>query len=114
MSVAEPDQVYGADITYIWTQEGWLYLAVVIDLYSRKIVGWSMSARRKARRVCDALEMAIWQRRPNAGLIHHSDQGSQYASTAFRNLLERHDFKGSMSRKGNYWDNAVAESFLGI
>ena len=112
-SVAEPDQVYVADITYIWTQEGWLYLAVVIDLFSRKIVGWSMSSRMKSQLVCDALEMAIWQRRPPSGLIHHSDRGSQYASKVFRKLLEHHNFKGSMSRKGNCWDNAVAESFFG-
>ncbi len=112
-NVPQPDQVYVADITYIWTQEGWLYLAVVIDLYSRKVVGWSMSARMKAKLVCDALTMAIWQRRPNAGLIHHSDRGSQYASKAFKQLLKAHDFKGSMSRRGNCWDNAVAESFFG-
>ncbi len=111
--VAQPDQAYVADITYIWTQEGWLYLAVVIDLYSRKLVGWSMSSRMKAQLVCDALTMAIWQRRPKAGLIHHSDRGSQYAGKDFRCLLKAHDFKGSMSRKGNCWDNAVAESFFG-
>jgi putative transposase len=111
--VPQPDQAYVADITYIWTQEGWLYLAVVIDLYSRKVVGWSMSSRMKAQLVCDALKMAIWQRRPKAGLIHHSDRGSQYASKAFRKLLKAHDIKGSMSRKGNCWDNAVAESFFG-
>jgi len=111
--VAQTDQVYAADITYIWTQEGWLYLAVVIDLCSRRVVGWSMSTRMKAQLVCDALEMAIWQRRPKAGLIHHSDRGSQYASRAFRQLLKKHGFKGSMSRKGNCWDNAVAESFFG-
>ena len=98
--VAQIDQVYAADITYIWTQEGWLYLAVVIDLCSRKVVGWSMSSRMKAQLVCDALKMAIWQRRPEAGLIHHSDRGSQYASKAFRQLLKAHGFKGSMSRKG--------------
>ncbi len=111
--VAQPDQVYASDVTYIWTQEGWLYLAVVIDLCSRKVVGWSMSTRMKAQLVCDALEMAIWQRRPKAGLIHHSDRGSQYASKAFRRLLTIHGFKGSMSRKGDCWDNAVVESFFG-
>ena len=111
--VPQPDQAYVADITYIWTQEGWLYLAVVIDLYSRKVVGWSMSSRMKAQLVCDALKMAIWQRRPKAGLIHHSDRGSQYAGKAFRKLLKAHEIKGSMSRKGNCWDNAVAESFFG-
>ncbi len=111
--VPQPDQVYVADVTYIWTQEGWLYLAVVIDLCSRKVVGWSMSSRMKAQLICDALKMATWQRRPKAGLIHHSDRGSQYASKAFRQLLKTHGFKGSMSRKGNCWDNAVAESFFG-
>jgi len=111
--VDKKDQAYVSDITYIWTQEGWLYLAVVIDLYSRKIVGWSMSSRMKAKMVCDALKMAMWQRRPAAGLIHHSDRGVQYASLEFRRLLDVNDFKGSMSRKGNCWDNAVAESFFG-
>jgi transposase InsO family protein len=111
--VAQIDQVYAADITYIWTREGWLYLAVVIDLCSRKVVGWSMSSRMKAQLVCDALKMAIWQRRPDAGLIHHSDRGSQYASKAFRQLLKAHGIRGSMSRKGDCWDNAVAESFFG-
>ena len=111
--VAQPDQVYAADVTYIWTQEGWLYLAVVIDLCSRKVVGWSMSSRMKAKLVCDALQMAIWRRRPKAGLIHHSDRGSQYASKAFRRLLNVHGIEGSMSRKGDCWDNAVVESFFG-
>lgn len=111
--VLEIDQVYAADVTYIWTQEGWLYLAVVIDLCSRKVVGWSMSSRMKAQLVCDALTMAIWQRRPVAGLIHHSDRGSQYASKAFRKLLKAHGIKGSMSRRGDCWDNAVVESFFG-
>ncbi|MCF1458689.1 MAG: IS3 family transposase, partial [Shewanella sp.] len=110
--VAEPDQVYAADVTYIWTQEGWLYLAVVIDLCSRRVVGWSMSSRMKAKLVCDALQMAIWLRRPKAGLIHHSDRGSQYASKAFRRLLNTHGILGSMSRKGDCWDNAVVESFF--
>lgn len=112
-AVEKPDQVYASDITYIWTQEGWLYLAVVIDLYSRKVVGWSMSSRMKAQMVCDALKMAIWQRRPQAGLIHHSDRGSQYASKEFRKLLTLHNFNGSMSKKGDCWDNAVVESFFG-
>ena len=111
--VDRPNAVYVSDITYIWTQEGWLYLAVVMDLFSRKIVGWSMSSRMKAKLVCDALRMALWQRRPKAGLIHHSDRGSQYASKAFRRLLKAHDIKGSMSRKGDCWDNAVVESFFG-
>ena len=112
-TVEQPNQAYVSDITYIWTQEGWLYLAVVIDLYSRRVVGWSMSSRMKAQLVCDALKMAIWQRQPEPGLIHHSDRGSQYASHAFRTLLNTHELKGSMSRKGNCWDNSVAESFFG-
>ena len=111
--VAQTDQVYAADITYVWTQQGWLYLTVVMDLCSRKIVGWSMSSRMKAQLVCDALKMAIWQRRPKPGLVHHSDRGSQYASKAFRGLLNAHDIKGSMSRKGDCWDNSVVESFFG-
>jgi len=112
-SVKELDTVYASDITYIWTQEGWLYLAVVIDLCSRKVVGWSMSSRMKAQIVCDALTMATWRRRPKAGLIHHSDRGTQYASHKFRKLLKMNGFKGSMSRKGDCWDNAVVESFFG-
>jgi len=111
--VDQPDQAYVGDITYLWTQEGWLYLAVVIDLYSRKVVGWSMGSRMKAQLVCDALRMAIWQRRPGAGLVVHSDRGTQYASKHYRRLLKAHGFVGSMSRKGDCWDNAVAESFFG-
>jgi len=111
--VERADRVYASDITYIWTQEGWLYLAVVIDWYSRKVVGWSMSSRMKASLVCDALQTAIGQRQPEAGLIHHSDRGSQYASKAFKKLLNSHNFEGSMSRKGDCWDNAVVESFFG-
>jgi len=111
-AAAGPDQAYVSDITYIWTQEGWLYLAIFIDLFSRRVVGWSMGSRMKARLVTDALRMALWQRRPDAGLIVHSDRGSQYASKAYRGLLEANAFVGSMSRKGDCWDNAVAESFF--
>mgnify|MGYP000153274516 FL=1 len=111
--VAAPNQAYVGDITYIWTQEGWLYLAVTIDLFSRKVVGWSMSSRMKAQLVCDALKTAIWQRQPQAGLVVHSDRGSQYASKEHRRLLKDNGFIGSMSRLGNCWDNAVAESFFG-
>jgi putative transposase len=107
------NQAWVQDITYIWTSEGWLYLAVVIDLYSRKVVGWSMGSRMKAQLVCDALTMAIWQRKPKAGLIIHSDQGVQYASHQYRRILRTHGFVGSMSKKGCCWDNAVAESFFG-
>ena len=85
----EKDEVYVGDITFIWTQEGWLYLAVVIDLYSRKVVGWSMSSRMHSRLVCDALTMAIWNRQPKEGLICHSDRGSQYASKKYRELLQK-------------------------
>jgi len=110
--VAQPDRAYVVDITYVWTQEGWLYFAVVIDLYSRKVVGWSIGSRIKAQPVCDALTMSIWQRRPSTGLIVHTDRGSQYASKAYRSLLLTHDIKGSMSRKGDCWVNAVVESFF--
>jgi transposase InsO family protein len=108
----QPNLAWVGDITYIWTTEGWLYLAVVIDLYSRKVVGWSMSSRMKASLVCDALLMAIWQRTPGKGLIVHSDQGVQYASESYRKLLNRYELIGSMSKKGCCWDNAVAESFF--
>ena len=111
--VEQPEQVYVQDITYIRTAEGWLYLAVVIDLFHREVVGWSMGSRMTAKLVTDALEMAIWRRRPKPGLIVHSDRGSQYASHAYRTLLEKHEFIGSMSRPGNCWDNAVVESFFG-
>lgn len=110
---SQPDQAYVSDITYINTQEGWLYLAVVVDLFSRKVVGWSMGNRMKAGLVCDALKMALWQRKPSHGLIVHSDRGSQYASNDYIKLLHQHGCVGSMSRKGNCWDNAVAESFFG-
>lgn len=109
--VEKPNQAYVSDITYIWTQEGWLYLAVVIDLFSRKVVGWSMSSRMKAALACDALKMTLWQRRPKEGVIVHSDRGVQYASKDYRTLLMINGCIGSMSRKGDCWDNAVAESF---
>lgn len=110
--ISLPDRVYVGDITYIPTAEGWLYLAVFIDLYSRMVVGWSMSERMKADIVCDALIMANWKRRPSSGLMVHSDRGSQYASHKFQELLENNGYLCSMSRKGNCWDNAVAESFF--
>ena len=112
-TMAQPNQAYVSDITYIHTQEGWLYLAVVIDLFSRKVVGWSMGARMTTTLVCDALKMAIWQRKPAKGLIVHTDRGSQYASHEYRRLLKMHGCIGSMSRKGNCWDNSVVESFFG-
>ncbi len=109
---AKPNQAYVGDITYISTSEGWLYLAVVIDLFSRQVVGWSMNKRMKASLVNDALSMAIKQRKPPKGLIYHTDRGSQYASKSHRKLLKINGIKQSMSRKGNCWDNAVAESFF--
>jgi len=108
----EANQKYVGDITYIPTNEGWLYLATVIDLYSRKIVGWSMSDSMKTSLVNDALKMAIQQRNPKQDLLWHTDRGSQYASYEHRDLLETHGIIQSMSRKGNCWDNAVAESFF--
>ena len=111
--VAEPDQVYVSDITYIWTSEGWLYLAIVIDLFSRQVVGWSLNSRMSRRLIMDALQMAIWRRRPASGLLFHSDRGSQYCSADFQKMLKQHKMISSMSRKGNCWDNAVAESFFG-
>ena len=110
--VDKANQVYAGDITYIHTQEGWLYLAVVIDLYSRQVVGWSMAEHMRAKLVNDALVMAIWKRKPAKGLLWHTDRGSQYASESHRGLLKQHGFQQSMSRKGNCWDNAVSESFF--
>jgi transposase InsO family protein len=107
-----PDTKYVGDITYIPTNEGWLYLATVIDLYSRKIVGWSMADNMKVSLVNDALNMALQIRKPDKGLIWHTDRGSQYASYSHRDLLNNHGIIHSMSRKGNCWDNAVAESFF--
>ena len=107
-----PDTKYVGDITYISTGEGWLYLATVIDLYSRKIVGWSMDDTMKVSLVNDALNMAISYRKPPKGLLWHTDRGSQYASYSHKDLLQHHGIIQSMSRKGNCWDNAVAESFF--
>ena len=110
--VATPNRYWVGDITYIPTQNGWLYLATVIDLYSRKIVGWSMDTSMTASLVNDALLMAIWQRKPEKGLIWHTDRGSQYCSKSHRNILKDHGIIQSMSRKGDCWDNAVSESFF--
>lgn len=107
-----PNQVYVSDITYVWTSEGWLYLAVVIDLFSRLVVGWSLASRMQSNLVVSAMKMGIDSRSPDAGLIHHSDRGSQYASDAFQSLLAVNEYQSSMSRKGDCWDNAVAESFF--
>jgi putative transposase len=107
------DERWAADITYVWTGEGWLYLAVVLDLFSRRIVGWSMQASLHKQLVIDALTMALRLRRPDPGLLHHSDRGSQYASADFQEALGDAGIVCSMSRKGNCWDNAVVESFFG-
>ena len=106
------DEKYVGDITYISTGEGWLYLATVIDLYSRKVVGWSMDDTMKVSLVNNALNMALRHRTPKKGLIWHTDRGSQYASYSHKDLLEKYNITQSMSRKGNCWDNAVAESFF--
>lgn len=108
-----PNQKWGADITYIPTAHGWLYLAVVMDLYSRKIVGWSMSKHIDSELVVSAMNMAVSQRKAVTSLLHHSDRGSQYASEVFQALLDEHNIVCSMSRKGNCWDNACMESFFG-
>lgn len=107
-----PNQKYVGDITYLWTDEGWLYLAVVIDLYSRLVVGWAMSERMTAQLVCDALQMSLWRRRMPTGVIVHSDRGSQYCSSAYQRLISEHGLLCSMSAKGNCYDNACAESFF--
>jgi len=113
-TAAEPNQRWVADITYIRTGEGWLYLAVVLDLYSRKVVGWSLSPRLQRDLVLEALKMAIGRRPPLPGLIHHSDRGSQYASHDFQKLLRDHGIACSMSGAGNCYDNAVVESFFAL
>jgi transposase InsO family protein len=107
-----PDRKWVTDITYIPTREGWLYLAVVLDLYSRRIVGWSMGERLEKQLAIKAMMMALKQRLPRSGLLHHSDRGAQYASNDYRELLEAHSVLASMSRRGDCWDNAVAESFF--
>lgn len=109
---SRPNLAWVADITYIRTRSGWLYLAVVLDLFARKVVGWAMAPDMQATLVCRALQLAIVQRQPAAGLIVHSDRGSQYASGAHQALLSKHGLVGSMSRKGNCWDNAVMERFF--
>jgi len=107
-----PNYKYVGDITYIPTKEGWLYLATVIDLYSRRIVGWSMDEHMRVSLVNDALKMALVSRNPARGLLWHTDRGSQYASYEHKDLLQKYGIIQSMSRKGNCWDNAVAESFF--
>jgi putative transposase len=112
-SPKEPNQMYAGDITYIWTTEGWLYLAVVIDLFSSSVVGWAMDKRMTRQLVMDALTMAVQRRRPPSGVIFHSYRGSQYASADFQSLLVKHGMACSMSRNGDCWDNAPVESFFG-
>jgi len=111
-TVEQPDSAWVTDITYLRTWQGWLYLAVVIDLHSRKVVGWSMKPTLARELVLDALLMAIWRRKPQRSVIVHSDQGSQYGSDDWQRFCRSHNLEPSMSRRGNCWDNAVAESFF--
>lgn len=106
-----PNEKWVSDITYCWTEEGWLYLAVVMDLYSRKVVGWAMSERMTKKLVIEALQMAIWSRKPSPGLIIHSDRGSQYCSHEYQKILNFHSFTCSMSKRGDCYDNAAMESW---
>jgi putative transposase len=110
--VGSANKSWASDITYVWTDEGWLYLAGVIDIGTRKLVGWAMGDEMKKSLVLSALEMAVKRQCPDRGLIHHSDRGSQYASKAYRRRLCRYGMKASMSKKGDCWDNAVMESFF--
>ncbi|HEY6085980.1 MAG TPA: IS3 family transposase [Nitrospira sp.] len=112
-TVDAPNRVWAGDLTYVWTMEGWLYLAVLLDLYSRRVVGWAMGQRLTVDLAERALTMALANRAPTAGLLHHSDRGSQYAATSYQRVLEAHGFIPSMSRTGNCWDNACVESFFG-
>jgi putative transposase len=111
--VMAPNVAWCGDITYVWTEEGWLYVSVLLDLYARKVVGWAMSDHIDKQLVTDALKMALGRRQPEVGLIHHSDRGSQYACHAYRELLAEHGIECSMSGKGDCLDNAVAERFFG-
>ena len=112
-TVTHPNRVWAGDITYVWTTEGWLYLAVLLDLYSRLVIGWAMGHRLTVELAEQALTMALANRTPRAGLLHHSDRGSQYAATSYQQVLTTHGMIPSMSRKGNCWDNACVESFFG-
>jgi putative transposase len=109
---AMPNQVWTADITYLWTDEGWLYLAIVLDLFNREVIGWSIKPRMTTDLITDALTMAWFRRRPAAGVMHHSDRGSQYASQAYQRKLAEFGMICSMSRKGNCWDNSPTESWF--
>lgn len=110
--VGEPNRVWTADITYVWTLEGWLYLAVIMDLFSRQIVGWAMDKRMKKQLTLDALAMAYFRRKPPQGLLHHSDRGSQYACHEYQKRLKQYHMIPSMSRKGDCWDNSPTERFF--
>ncbi len=112
-SADAPDRVWVADITYIWTWEGWVYLMAIVDLYSRRVVGWAAADHMRAELATGALQMAVRRRQPAPGLIFHTDRGSQFASDAFQRELDRHGMLGSMSRRGDCYDNAVIESFFG-
>lgn len=111
-AVQERDRVWVSDITYLWTKQGWLYLAVVLDVFSRRIVGWATGSRIDQELTLKALEQALLRRRPSRGLLHHSDQGGQYSAAAYRQLLAQHGLEPSMSRVGNCYDNAMVESFF--
>jgi transposase InsO family protein len=110
--VGNPDTVWGGDITYVWTSEGWLYLAVLMDLCSRRIVGWSLKERLTGELTLEALDLALEARQPQPGLLHHSDRGSQYTAGAYQARLRVEGFEVSMSRRGDCWDNAPLESFF--
>jgi transposase InsO family protein len=112
-TATKPNQIWVADITYIPTDEGWLYLAAIVDLYQRKVVGWAMDSTMTKQLCIDALKQAIGRQMPQKGLIHHSDRGVQYASKEYQKVLQNNDFTASMSRKGNCYDNACMESFFG-
>lgn len=112
-TVESPNRVWAGDLTYVWTTEGWLYLAVLLDLYSRRVIGWAMGHRLTVDLAEQALTMALANRTPTAGLLHHSDRGSQYAATSYQQLLATRGITASMSRNGNCWDNACLESFFG-
>lgn len=112
-TVAAPNQVWAGDLTYVWTLEGWLYLAVLLDLYSRRVVGWAVGQRLTVNLTEQALTMALANRAPTAGLLHHSDRGRQYAATSYQRLLDAYGLIPSMSRKGTCWDNACVGASLG-
>jgi putative transposase len=112
-TIDRPNRVWAGDISYVWTAEGWLYLAVLLDLYSRAVIGWATGSRLTGELAQQALTMALTHRTPTAGLLHHSDRGSQYAARRYQRLLSEHGITASMSRTGNCWDNACVESFFG-